>query len=206
MSIRIAIVEDDTVLAKGLAELLALTDPGLSVRTYPDAEGLMAGFGSNGFDVVLMDIGLPGISGTACIQRLKPQWPDVQFIALTVNSDDASVFDALRSGATCYLLKTSTAAQVVEAIREVMGGGSPMSGPIARKVTEHFSRITKPSSQADLTMREQEILQLLSEGLRYKEIASTLFISVDTVRTHIRNIYLKLEVTNRTEAVNRFRG
>lgn len=206
MSIQIAIVEDDTVLAKELAELLALTDPDLNIRTYPDAEGLMADFGRMGFGVVLMDIGLPGISGIECIRRLKPQWPDVQFIVFTVNNDDASVFDALRSGATGYLLKGSTAKQVAEAIWEVHGGGSPMSGPIARKVTEHFARIAKPSAQEDLTRREQEILQLLSEGHRYREIASVLFISVDTVRTHIRNIYLKLEVTNRTEAVNRYRG
>jgi DNA-binding NarL/FixJ family response regulator len=206
VSIQIAIVEDDIELAKELAGLLALTDPDLVIQTYSDAEGCMADFGRKGFDVVLMDIGLPGISGTECIRRLKPLHPDVQFIVFTVNSDEASVFDALRAGATGYLLKGSTAKQVAEAIWEVHGGGSPMSGPIARKVTEHFALLAKPTAQGDLTKREQEILQLLSQGRRYREIARALFISVDTVRTHIRNIYQKLEVTNRTEAINRFRG
>jgi len=205
MKIQIALVEDDIELVKELSELLALTDPDLTVKTYADAEGLIADFSRIVFDIVLMDICLPGISGTECIRKLKPLRPDVQFIAFTVNRDDTSVFNALCSGATGYLLKGSTARQVADAIREVHGGGSPMSGPIARMVTEHFSQKAQLPAHSALTAREEEIVSLLAEGRRYKEIASALFISVDTVRTHIRNIYLKLEVTNRTEAINRFK-
>lgn len=157
-------------------------------------------------DVVLMDIGLPGMSGIDCIRQLKETFPRCQIMMLTVFEDHDRIYESLLAGASGYLVKKTPPAKLLEAIRDVHAGGSPMSNQIARRVVEAFrasgSSGSKDTSRLDaLSTREQEILACLSQGLLYKEIAARLGISIETVRTHIRNVYQKLQVRSRTEAL-----
>ena len=152
-----------------------------------------------------MDINLPGISGIECIRRLREKGFTGQFMMFTVYDDDDSVFEALQAGAMGYLLKKSSPAQFLEAIREIMDGGSPMSAQIARKLVNVFNRQTKPAPESDnLSKREREILELISKGFLYKEVAEKLFITTGTVKQHIHKIYEKLQVQNKTEAINKY--
>jgi DNA-binding NarL/FixJ family response regulator len=152
-----------------------------------------------------MDINLPGISGIECILKLREMALPVQFIMLTVFEDTDAIFRSLSSGACGYLLKHTPPAKLLEAIVDVYRGGSPMSGEIARKVVQSFQQPSvKPDASINLTKREEEILGFLAKGFFYKEIAETLSISVETVRTHIRNIYEKLQVRTRTEAILKY--
>jgi DNA-binding NarL/FixJ family response regulator len=214
-SIRVAIVEDDEFIRNSIAELLAVTPGFQCVGQFCDAESALSGLGSSNPDVVLVDIQLPGLSGVECVQKSKPTLPGVQFVMHTVYEDDQAVFDALAAGATGYLLKRTPHEKLLEAIREVRQGGSPMSGHIARLVVQAFQKRPQPAATTDvsaadpawkLSPRELEILQALTRGYRYKEIADQCGISVETVRTHLRRIYEKLHVTSRTEAVVRFLG
>lgn len=214
-TIRVAIVEDDEFIRHSLAELLAVTTGFECVGQFADAESALAGLGACDPQVVLVDIQLPGISGVACVRQCKPALPKVQFVMHTVYEDDQAVFDALAAGATGYLLKRTPHEKLLEAIREVRQGGSPMSGHIARLVVQAFQARQQPAATAEnksgeapwkLSPRELEILQALTRGYRYKEIADQCGISVETVRTHLRRIYEKLHVTSRTEAVVRFLG
>jgi DNA-binding NarL/FixJ family response regulator len=149
-----------------------------------------------------MDINLPGMSGIECIICIKNSWPEVQVMMLTVFDNSEEIFKSLSAGATGYLLKKTPPAKLLEAIRELAAGGSPMSGEIARKVVQTFARpVFHSVSSVSLTPREEEILSYLSKGFLYKEIASELFISIETVRTHVRKIYQKLQVRTRTEAL-----
>ena len=153
-------------------------------------------------DVVLMDINLPRMSGIECTRRLKERQPDVPIMMLTIYEDDEKIFDSLTAGASGYLLKKTPPAKLLDAILELHNGGSPMSSRIARKVVETFRALGTSSKEIEnLSKRESEILSHLAKGYRYKEIADTLFISIETVRTHIRNIYEKLHVRSRSEAV-----
>lgn len=155
-------------------------------------------------DVVLMDINMPGVNGIECVRQLKDQMPGTQFMMCTVYDDDDNIFEALAAGATGYLLKRTSPAQILEAIRDLHAGGSPMSSEIARRVVASMQKKNKPSSAVEiLTEREKEILNFLSKGYLYKEIASELFISKETVKKHIHNIYEKLQVQTRTEALNK---
>jgi len=159
-------------------------------------------------DVVLMDINLSKLSGIDCVRQLKPQLASTQFIMLTVYSDDRLIFEALSAGASGYLLKRTVPSEIINAIREVHRGGSPMSGQIARRVVQSFRSAPgakkNDPEKARLSPREHEILTFLSKGYRYKEIAAELNISTETVRTHLRRIYEKLQVRSGTEAVVRF--
>lgn len=205
-NIFLCIVDDNTEMASFLKELL-LEDPEIdNIEHFSNAENFIKKFESINPDVVLMDIGLPGLSGIECIRKLKPLAPTTQFIAFTVFGDDQNVFDALRSGASGYILKSESHEKIREAIHLVLAGGSPMTASISRMVIDYFSQQTKTEPAAELTNRECEILELMSNGQKYKEIASTLSISVDTVRTHIRNIYVKLEVDNKTKAINKYKS
>lgn len=158
-------------------------------------------------DVVLMDIDMPGMSGVDCAKILKDRMPEVQILMLTVFENEEKIFRSLENGANGYILKSSSPQEILEAIREINGGGAPMSTSIARKVVKAFQRTDQnptaepPSDFEELTKRENEILKLLAQGYLYKEIAEQLFISLPTVRTHIHNIYSKLHVRSRTEAV-----
>ena len=154
-----------------------------------------------------MDINLPGMNGIECIRQVKDKSPDSQFMMFTVYENDEKVFEALKAGASGYLLKNTGLLQIVESLKELHHGGSPMSANIARKLVNLFRHSPKESVTVDvLSNRENEILQLLAKGLLYKEIADQLQISTGTVRQHIHNIYEKLHVQNRTEAINKAFG
>jgi len=156
--------------------------------------------------VVLSDINLPGMSGVECVRRLKPVLPQAQFVMLTVYRDEDHIFDALSAGATGYLLKQTPRRELIAALKQVHGGGSPMTSTIARKVVQSFEQFSRPSvaELVELTTRELEILNLLAHGNLYKEIAETLHISLPTVATHIRHIYEKLHVRSRSQAVAKY--
>jgi DNA-binding NarL/FixJ family response regulator len=174
------------------------------IEVYPEGESAVAALPKTKADVVLMDIHLPGISGIECVAELKEKMPATQFMMVTVYDDDDNIFNALQAGASGYILKRTSPAQILEAIREVHNGGSPMSSEIARRVVESMRKKKNLSSESDiLTEREREILDYVSKGYIYKEIAEALFISIGTVKVHLRNIYEKLQVQNKTEALNK---
>ncbi|MEM7583333.1 MAG: response regulator transcription factor [Acidobacteriota bacterium] len=205
--IRVALVEDDAGVREGLAFLID-GSPGLEcVGGFGDAEAMLAAVDRLRPDVVLMDIDLPGISGIEAVRRLRQREHAPLMVMLTVYGDDEQIFDSLRAGACGYLLKTTPPAQLVDAITTVHRGGSPMSEAIARRVVASFQRPSPADPKlAELTPREREVLDLLSRGFRYREIAERLGIALETVRTHIRHIYEKLEVRSRTEATARYLG
>lgn len=157
-------------------------------------------------DVVLMDIGLPDLSGIECVRKLKPLCPNVEFIMCTIYDEDEKVFESLEAGANSYVLKKSKPELLLTAIREVHEGGSPMSSDIARKIVAKMQRIQPPRPDYHITPREVEVLTMLSKGLTYTEVADRLFISVKTLKKHIYNIYEKLHVDNKVEALNKFFG
>ncbi|MBK8965946.1 MAG: response regulator transcription factor [Lewinellaceae bacterium] len=200
--IHVAIVEDDPEIRQTLALIINGT-PGFScIFSYADCESAIADLPGHFTDVVLMDIELPGITGIEGVKRLRPQMPRADFIMLTIRHDDEAIFESLCAGATGYLVKDTPPAELLDAIREVRQGGAPMSAAIARKVIRSF-RQTSPSPLSD---RETEILRLLSDGQHYRSIAEQLFLSPHTVKTHIKNIYEKLQVHSRAEAVRKALG
>ena len=197
--IHVALVEDDPDIRQTLALIIDGT-PGYSCTLhFPDCESAIDPIVSFSPDVVLMDINLPGISGIEGVKRLKSALPDLDILMLSIQEDDQSIFDSLRMGATGYLSKNTPPSQLLNAIKEVTEGGAPMTAHIARKVLSSFH----PSPQTPLSERESDILKLLCEGLTYSSISDKLFISGHTVRTHIKNIYKKLHVHTRAEAVKK---
>jgi DNA-binding NarL/FixJ family response regulator len=205
MPISVSIVEDNEQLRGTLARVLNRADGFRCLSQYGDAESALVGLPKDRPDVVLMDINLPGMNGVECARQLKAQAPQTQIMMLTVYEDTENIFNALASGASGYLLKRTRSAELLEAIREVQRGGSPMTTHIARKVVQSFQK-SGPSQQPaeNLSQREQEVLDCLSQGFLYKEIAEKLGISYETVHTYIRRIYEKLQVRTRTEAVAKF--
>jgi DNA-binding NarL/FixJ family response regulator len=202
MSIAVSIVEDQAPLRKTLARVLARAEGFDCVSQYESAEAALEGLPRDKPGVVLMDINLPGMNGVECVRQLKSLLPEVLVIMLTVYEDTENIFNALAAGATGYLLKRTPRSELLEAIREVVRGGSPMTAHIARKVVQSFQKAAPEASPTDnLSQREQEVLDLLSQGFLYKEIADRLGISYETVHTYIRRIYEKLQVRTRTEAV-----
>jgi DNA-binding NarL/FixJ family response regulator len=201
----IALVEDDELLRETEAEILADSPRWNLTGIYPDAESALEGMKSACPEVVLMDIQLPGMSGIECVAKLKEIHPEAQVLMVTVYDNNDRIFDALAAGASGYLLKRDAPTKLLDALDELLAGGSPMSGAIARKVVQHF-QATPPSKNEDhnLTPREKQILELLVKGGLYKEIAWDLGIGVETVRTHLHNIYGKLHVRTRTEAVVKY--
>jgi DNA-binding NarL/FixJ family response regulator len=202
--IRVIIVEDDKDMREGL-ELIVQLNPALEcIATCSSGEEAMESIPANIPDIVLMDIHLPGISGIECVKKLKPSLAFTQFMMCTVYEDNEKVFDSLCAGATGYLLKNSPPSKITDAITDLYHGGSPMSSIIARKVIQAFRPVAEQNKEMEkLTNREREMLDLLAKGYRYKEIADQLSISFETVRTHIHNIYEKLHVQSRTEALNK---
>ncbi len=202
--IQVAIVEDIDDIRKGLAMIINSNEGTECKHTFGNAEKAFEVLNVQPVDVVLVDINLPGeMNGIDLVQRLKPIHPGMQFMMCTVYEDSDLVFKALRVGATGYILKKIQPAKLLEAITEIHTGGSPISAPIARKVISTFQKPVIADAAQLLTKREQELLDLLAQGFRYKEIADKLFLSIDTIRTHIRNIYRKLEVQSRAEALNK---
>jgi len=205
MPITVSIVEDNDELRNTLARVLNRAEGFRCVSHHPSAEAALKELPAVKPEVILMDINLPGINGVECVRQLKQLLPQTHAIMLTVYEDTDNIFNALAAGAAGYLLKRTKSAELLEAIREVHRGGSPMTTHIARKVTQSFIR-AGPSTQAaeNLSQREQEVLDCLSQGLIYKEIAEKLGIGYETVHTYIRRIYEKLQVRTRTEAVAKF--
>lgn len=205
MPITVSIVEDNEQLRGTLARVLNRAEGFRCVSQYPDAETALKRLPADRPEVVLMDINLPGINGVECVRQLKQLLPSVLVIMLTVYEDTENIFNALEVGASGYLLKRTKSAELLEAIREVQRGGSPMTTHIARKVVQSFQKAgPSPQPTENLSQREQEVLDCLSQGFLYKEIAEKLGISYETVHTYIRRIYEKLQVRTRTEAVAKF--
>ncbi|HTA31746.1 MAG TPA: response regulator transcription factor [Candidatus Cybelea sp.] len=198
-------MEDNDQLRGTLARLLNRAEGFACLSQYASAEAALEGLPKDRPQVVLMDINLPGLNGVECVRRLKQAMPELSAVMLTAYEDTENIFNALAAGANGYLLKRAPRAELLEAIREVNRGGSPMTTHIARKVVQSFQR-AEPSPQpgATLSTREQEVLDHLSHGFLYKEIAEKMGISYETVHTYIRRIYEKLQVRTRTEAVAKF--
>ena len=203
--IRVVIVEDKKAIREGLVVLLGATEGIDCVASYECCEDMLPALGSDEPDVILMDIGLPGMSGIEGIHEVRKVRDDAVIVVLSVYEDDENIFEALCRGASGYLVKNTPPARLLEAITEAHEGGSPMSSHIARKVVNLFQKNFRGSGDEDvhLTDREKEMLAGLSDGDSYGSIADSLFISVDTVRYHIRNIYQKLQVHTQSAAVSK---
>ena len=205
MPIKVAIVEDNEKIRAGLAVLVDGSPLFSCVATYANAEDALEHLPRKKPDVVLMDIGLPKMSGIECVEKLRERAPDIQVMMLTVYEDDDRIFKSLIAGASGYILKNTMPAELFEAIKDVHNGGSPMSNLIARRVVRTFQQMGKSSKELEnLSGRETEILSYVAKGYQDKEVAQKLFLSVETVRKHLRNIYQKLHVRSRTEAVLKF--
>jgi DNA-binding NarL/FixJ family response regulator len=195
--ITVSIVEDDKEIREGLTLLIDGTQGFSCISTFGDCETAIPEIVADPPDVVLMDLGLPGMSGIEGIRRIKEHLPDLDVVVLTVHGETRLVFDALCAGACGYLLKSTPPAKILEAIEQTYHGGAPMSDQIARMVVSSF----RTQTQSTFTQREMEVLAQLCQGKSYKMIAGALFISEDTVRHHLKNIYRKLQVGSKAEAV-----
>jgi len=204
--IHVVIIEDIKEIREGLQILIDSSDGFTCRKTFANAEQAIEELPSLYPDVALMDIHLPGINGIEAVRRLKNLSPDTQFIMSTIYEDDENIFESLKAGASGYLLKKTAPSKILDAISEVHHGGSPMSSQIARRVIASFQHKNSIDETNILTPREKEILKELSKGLRYKEIADEMKISIETVRSHARKIYEKLQVQSRTEALNKVYG
>lgn len=206
--IKLAIVEDLEEVAEGLSEFIRRDKDLQLLAMYRTAEAAALELPIIKPDIVIMDINLPGITGIECIRRVKQTGIPMQFMMFTVYENNDQVLEALKAGASSYLLKKTPPAQIIEAIKELHTGGSPMSTTIARKLVTLFQEQPKgPNAEAAvLTQREKEVLECLAKGMLYKEISEQLGISFHTVRQHIRTIYEKLHVQNKTEAINKVYG
>ena len=206
VGLTVSVVED---ARDYLRDLTVALQEGGTIRLldqFTSAEDALERMPANPPRVALVDLNLPGLSGVDCITRLAPALKQTSFVVLTAFAADAMLFEALRCGAVGFLLKSEPASRIVPAIREVAAGGSPMSQAIARRVVRYFNRHqpTDDTGLDQLSGRERTVLEMLANGLRYKEIAASLQLGEDTVRTYVRRIYGKLEVTSRTEAVARY--
>jgi len=210
MTITVCIVDDNKDIRSALEQIIIMSDGYRLLGSFSSAEEAIGRIPGLRPHVVLMDINLGGMSGIECVSRLKPMYPDILYMMCTVYEEDEKIFEALSAGASGYILKKTAPGKLLEAIRELYQGGAPMSSQIARKVVAAFQNkpaTTETNEQLDqLTNREKEILEQLSKGLMYKEIAIQLYLSPETVRKHVYHIYEKLHVNNRVEAVNKFFG
>ncbi|TMI94278.1 MAG: response regulator transcription factor [Bacteroidetes bacterium] len=204
--INVVIIEDIREIREGLQMLIDGSDGFNCSKTFSTAELAISELPGICPDVVLMDINLPGISGIEAVKKLKAQCINTLFIMSTVYEDDENIFESLKAGASGYLLKKTAPSKILEAITEVYNGGSPMSSQIARKVIASFQHKDSIDEVEVLTPKEKEVLKELAKGLRYKEIANSLGVSIETIRSHARKIYEKLQVQSRTEALNKVYG
>lgn len=207
MKIKVSIVEDHAGTRLNLLKVLQSAPELQCLHGYPDAETALREIPKDVPDIVLMDIRLPGMSGIECVVKLKEKLPQLDVLMLTTYEESDLIFESLRVGATGYLLKNMPPAELITSVVQARMGGSPLSMRIARKIVGHFREIKKPDSDKEkLTKRENEILSLLAKGALYKEIADQLQISINTVRVHIQNVYEKLHVHSRSQAIMRFLG
>lgn len=204
--IRVSIVEDSVDLCRTLEMMINATQGMTCISTHFDGESACQRIPIAPPDILLIDLGLPRMSGNEVIKNLKSELPNLQCLVLTIKENDDEVFGALQAGASGYLLKTDSPSKIIEGIRELYDGGAPMTTNIARKVVNFFmgNRTRQNPFDQLLTTREKEILELLSGGKFYKEIAAELHISIETVKSHCHNIYEKLHVSTRTEALNKY--
>ena len=203
--ISVSIVDDEKKLCKSIATFLNGSTGFRCVSIYGSAEAALKHLPSDRPDVVLMDINMAGMDGIECVRRLKILAPQIQILMLTVYEDTEQIFEALTAGATGYLLKRLEPEELLQAIRDVHSGGSPMSNSIARKVVASFQEANRVGEKQNLlSPREQSVLDCLAKGLAYKQIGDQLDISINTIRTHLRHIYEKLHVQSRTEAVAKY--
>lgn len=209
MDISIAIVEDNHDIRQALEQIISMSGGFDLVCSCENGEDALIKLPIYLPKIVLMDINLGGMTGIEVVKELKPQHPDMLFMMCTVYEEDEKIFEALKAGASGYIIKKTAPSKLLEAIKELNQGGAPMSSQIARKVVTAFQ--SKPAVAAEglvelLTKREMEILEMLASGLVYKEISEKLYISSETVRKHVYNVYNKLHVSNRVEAVNKYYG
>jgi len=206
----LAIVEDIEEVVEGLRAFIQRDGEIELAGCFGMAEDALSELPALGPDVVIMDINLPGMNGIECLRKLKEKLPGTQFMMFTVYENNEEIMEALKAGATGYILKKASSMQIIEAIKDLHNGGAPMSSVIARKVIQQFMTVPYKQPETDpmalLTQREREILDLVAKGLLYKEIATQLGISIHTVRQHIGKIYEKLHVQNKMEAINKIYG
>ena len=207
--IRVVIVEDLEEVIEGLSAFIKKDNALQLVAAFRTAEAATLELPILKPDLVVMDINLPGMTGIECVRQVKKLLPEIQFMMFTVYENNDQVFDALKAGASGYLLKKTAPLQIIESIKELHAGGSPMSAAIARKLVSVFNEqntVTPVRQDSVLSPREKEVLELVAKGLLYKEISDQLGISFHTVRQHIGKIYEKLHVHNKTEAINKVYG
>jgi DNA-binding NarL/FixJ family response regulator len=203
-AIRVSIIEDRREIREGLGALLDATSGYRFVSGFGSMEDALAGLGADVPDVALVDLGLPGMSGIQGLKLLKERWPALPLVVLTVYDDDERIFDALCAGACGYLLKKTPPLRLLEALKDAVDGGSPISPEVASRVLKLFRDVAKPASQDhDLTPHELRLLKMLVEGHNYKTAADELGVSVNTVSFHVRHIYEKLHVHSKSEAVSK---
>lgn len=205
--LRVSIVEDDATIRRTLTALFQFEE-GIELFTvHSTAEDALLRINEVCPDVMVMDINLPGASGIDCVRQMSQRCGSTQFLMYTVHDDDHRVFEALKAGANGYILKSATPDEIIAAVHELHAGGSPMSAHVARRVVQQLRpRGGQENVSAELSQRERQVLELLAEGLLYKEIGERLGIAVGTIKQHIHRIYDKMHVQNRTEAVNRYFG
>lgn len=201
--IRVAIFEDNRSLLEGLAAMIGGTTGFVCVGAFPNCNNLLKNISQHKPDVVLMDIELPGINGIEAVAMIKDEFPEIKILMQTIFDDDEKIFNSICAGAEGYILKHTSPAEIMEAIKEIHEGGSPMTPSIANRVLKMVKVRPEPGNKEsfDLSTREKEILSCLVKGMSYKMIADTCFISIETVNVHIKNIYKKLHVHSKSEAV-----
>ena len=202
--IAVSIVEDMKDVRERIKRIIQQSEDFICLSAHSNAEDALKELPLLKPYIILMDINLPGMSGIECIKKIKASFPQMQFMMFTIYEDSEQVFDALSAGANGYLLKKTSTEKIIEALKELHEGGSPMSSHIARKVVSYFQKRKEQNDDSQLSHREKEVLELLSKGFLYKEIGNKLGIATGTVRQHIHKIYDKLHVQNRTEALNKF--
>jgi DNA-binding NarL/FixJ family response regulator len=203
--ISVGLIEDTENYSAAVASLLRLSDELHLAGIWKDAESALLKVPEILPDVILTDIQLPGMNGIECIRRLKTDCPNVQFMILTVFEEDEKIFEALNAGATGYLLKSAPPEMIFNSIKEIHNGGSPMSPGIARKIIRHFQPSAIKEGEQIFTAREKQVLDLMSEGKLVKEIANSLDVSIHAIKKHIKNIYSKMHVQNKVEAVMKWK-
>lgn len=204
--ITISIVEDNQQFRRGLETILNAHPDFSIISSFENAEKALPALKKNQPDIVICDISLPGMSGTELVQKLKGELRQTQFMMCSIHDENEAVFEALKYGANGYLLKESLSAEdIIRAIHDLYNGGSPMSPYIARKVISSFQKPTVQDEHALLSLREKEVLELVAKGFLYKEIADQLGVTYETVKKHLKNIYQKLQVQNKIEAINKYK-
>lgn len=203
--ITICIIEDILEIQNGLQSIIQANDSFQLLKCFDNAEDAISELPELKPNIVITDINLPVKSGIECVAEIKHNHPEIQFIMFTIYEDNDQVFEALKAGASGYIMKNTSPEKIIESLLELNEGGSPMSPKIARKVLNTFNE-TSSSVDALISPREKEVLELLSKGFLYKEIADKLSISMSTVKRHLNHIYQKLQVQNKTEAINKMLG